>query len=74
MCKMREKLGFTIRDVHQLSKQIAKSLRNPDYIVSPSQLCDIERKGRHTKPVSLAHSIARLRLKGGTVADFLRNC
>lgn len=32
-------------DVHHLSKQIAKSLRNSDYVVAPSRLCDIERKG-----------------------------
>lgn len=45
MCKMREKLGLTMRDVHQLSKKIAGSVRNPDYLVAPSRLCDIERKG-----------------------------
>jgi hypothetical protein len=45
MCETRERLALTMRDVHRLSKQIAKSLRNPDYIVSPSRLCDIERKG-----------------------------
>jgi transcriptional regulator with XRE-family HTH domain len=45
MCEVREKLGLTMRDVHRLSKQVAKSLRNRDYIVSPSRLCDIERKG-----------------------------
>lgn len=45
MCETREKLGLTMRDVHRLSKQTAKSLRNRDYIVSPSRLCDIERKG-----------------------------
>jgi len=45
MCKMREKLGLTMRDVHQLSKKIAKSVRNPDYLVAPSRLCDMERKG-----------------------------
>jgi len=42
MCEMREKLGLT---VHRLSKQIAKSVRNPNYVVAPSRLCDIERKG-----------------------------
>jgi transcriptional regulator with XRE-family HTH domain len=45
MCEVREKLGLTMRDVYRLSKQIANSLRNRDYIVSPSRLCDIERKG-----------------------------
>lgn len=45
MCDLREKLGLTMRDVHRLSKQVAKSLRNRDYVVSPSRLCDIERKG-----------------------------
>jgi hypothetical protein len=45
MCKTRERLALTMRDVHRLSKQIAKSLRNRDYVVSPSRLCDIERKG-----------------------------
>jgi hypothetical protein len=45
MCETRERLALTMRDVHRLSKQIAKSLRNPDYVVSPSRLCDIERKG-----------------------------
>lgn len=45
MCETRERLGLTMRDVHRLSKQIAKSLRNRDYVVSPSRLCDIESKG-----------------------------
>jgi transcriptional regulator with XRE-family HTH domain len=45
MCVVRERLGLTMRDVHRLSKQMAKSLRNRDYIVSPSRLCDIESKG-----------------------------
>lgn len=48
MCEMREKLGLTMRDVHRLSKQTAKFLRNSDYLVSPSRLCDIERKGADT--------------------------
>jgi transcriptional regulator with XRE-family HTH domain len=46
MCETREKLGLTIRDVHRLSKSAAKSLRNQDYIVSPSRLSDIESKGK----------------------------
>ncbi len=45
MCEVREKLGLTMRDVHRVSKQIAKSLRNRAYVVSPSRLCDIESKG-----------------------------
>jgi transcriptional regulator with XRE-family HTH domain len=46
MCEMREKLGLTMRDVHDLSRRIAKSLRNRDYIISPSRLSDIESKGK----------------------------
>ncbi len=46
MCEMREKLGLTMREVHRLSKQAAKSLRNRDYIISPSRLSDIESKGK----------------------------
>jgi transcriptional regulator with XRE-family HTH domain len=46
MCEVREKLGLTMRDVHRLSKQAAKSLRNRDYIISPSRLSDIESKGK----------------------------
>jgi hypothetical protein len=45
MCETREKSGLTMRDVHHVSKQIAKSLRNTDYMVLPSRLCDIESKG-----------------------------
>ncbi len=44
MCEVCEKLGLSMRDVHRVSKQIAKSLGNRDYIVSPSRLCDIESK------------------------------
>jgi transcriptional regulator with XRE-family HTH domain len=45
MCELREKLGVTMRDVHRLSKQAAKSMRNRDYVISPSRLSDIESKG-----------------------------
>ena len=46
MREFRESLGLTMRNVHGLSKQIAKSLRNSDYLVAPSRLSDIEDKGR----------------------------
>ena len=46
MFQLRETLSLTMREVHRLSKNIARALRNPDYIVSPSRLSDIEDKGR----------------------------
>ena len=46
MRKVRERLGLNMRDVHDLSRRIAKSLRNRDYIISPSRLSDIESKGK----------------------------
>lgn len=46
MRKTRKEKGLTMRDVHNLSRQIAKSLGNRDYVVSPSRLSDIERKGQ----------------------------
>ena len=46
MRQFRESLGLTMRDVHGMSKQIGKTLRNPDYTVSPSRLSDIEDKGK----------------------------
>ena len=46
MRQFREGLGLTMRDVRDMSRQIARSLRNPDYLVSPSRLSDIEDKGR----------------------------
>jgi hypothetical protein len=57
MCEVREKLGLTMRDVHRLSKQIARSLRNRDYIVSPSRLSDIEAKG-HTPNLYRLHAMS----------------
>ena len=57
MCEVRKKLGLTMRDVHRLSKQIAKSLRNRDYIVSPSRLSDIEAKG-HTPNLYRLHALS----------------
>jgi len=46
MRQFRESLGLTMRDVQDMSRKIAKSLRNPDYLVSPSRLSDIEDKGK----------------------------
>lgn len=44
--QFRESLGLTMRDVHDLTKQIAKSLKNPNYIVSLGRRSDIESKAR----------------------------
>ena len=55
--EVREKLGMNMRDVHALSKRIAKSLRNRDYIVSPSRLSDIEAKG-HTPNLYRLHALS----------------
>lgn len=35
MREVRERLALNMRDVHDLSRRIAKSLRNRDYIISP---------------------------------------
>lgn len=42
MCELREQRGLTMRDVHRLTKRTAKTLRNKDYIISPSRLSDLE--------------------------------
>lgn len=57
MCELRESLGLTMRDVHRFSKGIAKSLRNSDYVVSPSRLSDIESKG-HTPNLYRLHALS----------------
>jgi transcriptional regulator with XRE-family HTH domain len=46
MRQFRESRGLTMRDVYDLTGQIAKALKNPDYIVSPSRLSDIESEGK----------------------------
>ena len=43
---LRESLDLTMRDVRDVTKKIAKSLRNSDYTVLPSRLSDIEDKGK----------------------------
>jgi transcriptional regulator with XRE-family HTH domain len=57
MRDFREGLGLTMREVHRLSKGIAKSLRNKDYVVSPSRLSDIESKG-HTPNLYRLHALS----------------
>lgn len=57
MLQFRESLGLTMREVHRLSKNIARSLRNPDYIVSPSRLSDIESQG-HTPNLYRLHALS----------------
>lgn len=57
MRAFREGRGLTMREVHRLSKGIAKSLRNTDYVVSPSRLSDIESKG-HTPNLYRLHALA----------------
>lgn len=54
---VREKLGMNMRDVYALSKRVAKSLRNQDYLVSPSRLSDIESKG-HTPNLYRLHALS----------------
>lgn len=46
MREFRKSLGLTMSDVQDMSKRVAKPLRNPDYVVSPSPLSDIEDKGK----------------------------
>lgn len=57
MLQLRESLGLTMREVHRLSKKIAKSLRNSDYAISPSRLSDIESKG-HTPNLYRLHALS----------------
>lgn len=57
MQRLRESLGLAMRDVQHLSRQIAKSLENPDYIVSISRLCDIGRKGQ-TPNIHRLHALS----------------
>ncbi len=57
MREVREKLGMNMRDVRDLSRKITKSLRNRDYIVSPSRLTDIEAKG-HTPNLFRLHALS----------------
>jgi len=57
MCDLRESLGLTMREVQNMSKKIAKSLGNPDYVVSPSRLSDIESQG-HTPNLYRLHALA----------------
>ena len=42
--KLRESLGFTIRDVEAASTRIAEKHNNSDYSISLSRLSDIETK------------------------------
>ncbi len=57
MLQLRESLGLTMREVHRLSENIARSLRNPDYIDSPSRLSDIESQG-HTPNLYRLHALS----------------
>lgn len=57
MLQFRESLVLTMREVHRLSKNIARSMRNPDYIVSPSRLSDIESQG-HTPNLYRLHALS----------------
>lgn len=57
MREFREGIGLTLREVHRLSKGIAKSLRNADYVGSPSRLFDIESKG-HTPNLYRLHALS----------------
>lgn len=57
MRQFRESLGLTMRDVQDMSRQISKAMRNPDYVVSPSRLSDIESKG-HTPNLYRLHALA----------------
>ncbi len=54
---LRESLGLRMREVQDVSKKIATSLRNSDYVVSPSRLSDIEDKGR-TPNLYRLHALA----------------
>jgi hypothetical protein len=49
--------GLTMCDVHRLTCQSAKKLRNSDYLVAPSGLCDIESKG-YTPNLYRLHALA----------------
>ena len=57
MKELRDALALTMREVHVVTKEIAKGMRNPDYTVSPSRLSDIEDKGR-TPNLYRLHALA----------------
>ena len=42
---LRKQRGLSIRDVYKFSKQVAVRRRNPAFLLPPSRLSDIERKG-----------------------------
>ena len=46
LCRVREELGLTLRDVNVRSRAIARQRDNPDYEVSTTALSDIENKGK----------------------------
>ena len=62
MGELRERLGLNMREVYRTSKEITKSLRNSDCVVSSSRLSDIEGKGHTPEPVPLTRSVAGVRL------------
>lgn len=57
MGELRERLGLNMREVYRTSKEITKSLRNSDCVVSPSRLSDIESKG-HTPNLYRLHALS----------------
>ena len=45
MRELRERMGLSMWEVYDLTRGTATSRRNTDYLVQPSRLSDIERKG-----------------------------
>lgn len=46
LCQIRQRLGFTLRDVEQQTAQLAQRAGVPGYRISASWLNRVERKGR----------------------------
>jgi len=41
---IRQQLGWSMREVHAASVALAKTRRNPAFVIAPSRLHDMERK------------------------------
>jgi len=59
---MRERLGFTMRDVETASEKLARKRGSDDYLVPISRLSDVETKG-------VTPSIYRILLLGDNLPE-----
>jgi hypothetical protein len=62
LAKLRKRRGLTLRDVYEISQQVATMRRNASFVVPYSRLSEIENKRGNSKHSPLVYTVDYLQV------------